>query len=869
MDSNIQNKNFWHLSSEETARLFETDTEKGLSAQEVKDRLTAFGKNTISTSKKAAGLKIFLNQLTSPLILVLIFAGIVTLAISHYRDSIFIFIAVFVNAALGFYQENKAERALSELKTYLKQRARVIRDGQEREIDAEELVPGDIIRLAQGDRVPADARVMFVNDFQVDEAVLTGESLPVSKLADKSPESAGLSDQTCMIFAGTLVTQGVCAAIVCRTDSSTELGKIASLIATSENEKTPLQKAIITFSVYSSIVLGVLTLVVFGVGLLAGYSVLDMFLTSVAIAVSAIPEGLPVSMTVILAVGVERMAKRKGVVRKLVAAEALGSTTVILTDKTGTLTMAKMVMSKIIPFENLDEQRLIARALTNANVLIENPHDDPDSWRMNGRIMETALVRSAGLRGMTFAEITAKEHILQTLPFNAVQKFSVSLIKESGKHLLVFFGAPDILVNHSSLDAKEKEALIEQIDSLAYSGERVLGVATKEITHTENFSLSKDLSLSHLSFNGLLTFRDPIRPGIKHAISRVGFAGIKTVILTGDHRGTALAVAKEIGMRVDDHVVLDASELAKLSEEELRRRLPGLTVISRVTPFDKLRIAKLYQQMGEVVAMTGDGVNDAPSIKQADIGIAMGSGTEVAQSVADLVLLDDNFETIVAAIEEGRQILANIRKVLVYLLSDAMDEMMLIGGALVTGLPLPLNPLQILWVNFFSDSFPAIAFAFEKEPDGLAHRPHKGKVTLFDPLTKFLVLIIGVVTSALLFAIYFMLLKLGFDETVVRTFVFASFGTYTLLVAVSIRSLDRSIFSYSPFSNHYLTVGILIGLGLMAAAVYHPGLQSLFGTVSLSLPWIIGVVLIGLLNIVLIEIAKGFFRSRQKLSAVK
>lgn len=862
--SNIQQTNFWHLSSEETARLFETDVEKGLSAQDVKDRLLAFGKNTISTSKKTVGLKIFLNQLKSPLILVLIVAGIITLAISHYRDAIFIFVAVVVNSALGFYQENKAERALSELKTYLKQRARVIRDGQEREIDAEELVPGDIIRLAQGDRVPADARVMFVNDFQVDEAVLTGESLPVSKSSDASPESAGLSDQNSMIFAGTLVTQGVCAAIVCRTDSSTELGKIASLIATSENEKTPLQKAIINFSIYSSIALGALTLVVFGIGILAGHSALEMFLTSVAIAVSAIPEGLPISMTVILAVGVERMAKRKGVVRKLVAAEALGSTTVILTDKTGTLTMAKMVMSRIIPFDDVDEQKLIARALTNANVLIENPHDDPESWRMNGRIMETALVRSAGLRGMTFAEITAKEHVIQGTPFNAVQKFSVSLVKESSKHLLVFFGAPDILLSHSSLGAKEKKELLDQINSLALSGERVLGVATKEIAHTENFSISKDLAPSSLSFDGLITFRDPIRPGVKHAIRRVQDAGVKTVILTGDHRGTAIAVAHEIGMRVDDISVLDAPELSKLSEEELKTRLPQLAVISRVTPFDKLRIAKLYQEMGEVVAMTGDGVNDAPSIKQADVGIAMGSGTEVAQSVADLVLLDDNFETIVAAIEEGRQILGNIRKVLVYLFSNVTDGLILIGGSLLTGLPLPLNPLQILWVNFFTGSFPAVSYAFEKEPDGLTHKPLKrGKIKLFDPVMKFMILAIGLSTSALLFVIYYTLIRLGYDEAVVRTFIFAAFGTYTLLVALSVRSLERSILSYPIFSNKYLNGGILIGLVLMAVAIYFPGLQSIFNTVALPLNWVLGVVLIGLLNIVLIEIAKWFFRSKQ------
>ncbi|OGH88103.1 MAG: hypothetical protein A3J93_05635 [Candidatus Magasanikbacteria bacterium RIFOXYC2_FULL_42_28] len=863
MNSNIQTKKFWHLSFDETAELFATDIKKGLSEQDVQDRLLTFGKNTISASKKSAGLKIFLNQLKSPLILVLIVAGIVTLAISHYRDAVFIFVAVIVNSALGFYQENKAERALSELKTYLKQRARVIRAGKEREIDAEELVPGDIIRLAQGDRVPADARVLFVNDFQVDEAVLTGESLPVSKSIDISPELAGLSDQDSMIFAGTLVTQGVGAAIVCRTDSSTELGQIATLIATSENEKTPLQKAIINLSIYSSIALGALTVVVFGIGILVGYSPFDMFLTAVAIAVSAIPEGLPISMTVILAVGVERMAKRKGVVRKLVAAEALGSTTVILTDKTGTLTMAKMMLSKLIPFE-INEEKLLARALINADVLIENPTDDPESWRMNGRIMETALVRSAGMRGLALAEITAKEHVLQNRPFNAVQKFSVSLVKESGKHLLVFFGAPDILLNHSSFGAKEKDALIEQIDTLALSGERVLGVATKEIAHTENFSIAKDVSLTGLSWNGLITFRDPIRPGIKHAIDRVREAGVKTVIMTGDHRGTAMAVAKEIGMKIDKQSVLDASELAQLSEVELRARLPGLVVIARVTPFDKLRIAKLYQAMGEVVAMTGDGVNDAPSIKQADVGIAMGSGTEVAQSVADLVLLDDNFETIVAAIEEGRQILGNIRKVLVYLLSNVADGLILIGGSLLTGLPLPLNPLQILWVNFFADSFPAISYAFEQEPDGLKHQPLKrGQIKLFDPVMKFLILVVGLSTSALLFVLYYFLTQLGYDEAIVRTFIFASFGTYTLLVALSVRSLDRSILSYPLFSNHYLNGGILVGLVLMAVAIYLPGLQAVFNTVALPFSWVVGVALVGLLNIVLIEIAKWFFRSRQ------
>lgn len=862
MSSNGKEKNFWALSGEDVVALFETDQTRGLTRVLASERLSTFGRNVIQSSKRTNGLKIFLNQLKSPLIFVLIIAGLITLAIAHYRDATFIFFAVIINSLLGFYQENKAERALSKLKTYLKQRTKVIRDGKEQEVDAEEIVVGDLIKLSQGDRVPADARVVFVNDVQIDEAILTGESLSVSKIIEASPESSGVGDQQSMIFAGTLVMQGECSAIVCRTKSETELGKIATLLRTSSNEKTPLQAAITRFSIISSIVLSILTLFVFGLGVLYGYSAIDMFLVAVAIAVSAIPEGLPVSMTVILAVGVERMAKRKGVVRKLVAAEALGSTTVILTDKTGTLTMAKMELAQFIPF-HVDAQTLLMRSLANTNVLVENPEDVPDAWRMTGRIMETALVRSAAMRGMTFAEIQAKDHVLQSTPFNAVQKFSVSLIREVDKYFLVFFGAPDILLGHAALNEQEKKTITEQIDTLAQSGERVLGVAVKQMEKIEDFSLAKDLSVSALTLNGFITFRDPVRPGMKNTLQKIERAGIRTIVLTGDHRGTAMAVAREIGLVVNDTSVLDASELVHLSDEELRARLSSVSVIARVTPFDKLRIAKLLQEMGEIVAMTGDGVNDAPSIKQANVGIAMGSGTEVAQSVADLVLLDDNFETIVAAIEEGRQILGNIRKVLVYLLCNVADGLILISGSLLTGLPLPLNALQILWVNFFADSFPAMAYAFEKDSDSLLFKPQRGKMQLFDPLMKFLIIVIGLSTSIFLFAVYFILMRFGFEEVVVRTFIFAAFGTYTLFLSLSVRSLEKSILSYPLFSNRLLTVGIVIGFVFMIAAIYIPVLQQLFGTVALSFYWVVGVFLVGLFNIVLIELAKWFFRRKQ------
>jgi P-type Ca2+ transporter type 2C len=863
MNSNTQDKKFWQISIEETAKFLETNLESGLSNQEAKNRLDTFGKNALKKSKKTGAIKIFFNQLKSPLILILISAGIVTLSISHYSDAVFIFIAVIVNSILGFWQENKAENALAQLKTYLKQRARVIREGKEKEINAEEIVIGDIVRLAQGDRVPADARIISVNDFQVDESILTGESLPSVKSVTIDPQLANIADQDSMIFAGTLVTQGVCAAIVCRTDTNTELGKIASLIEKTENEKTPLQKSIIKFSISLSIIIGILTLLIFFIGIFSGKPLLEMFLMSVAIAVAAIPEGLPISMTVVLAIGVERMAKRKGVVRKLIAAETLGGTTIILTDKTGTLTMAQMILSKIIPFV-LSEKQILTYALANANVLVENPEDTPELWRMNGRIMETTLVRSAAMKGISFNEITDKSHVLQTIPFNAVQKYSASLIKNNNEHLIIIFGAPDILLEKSSLNEQDKKIKLQEINSLASSGERVLGLATKKIKHTEDFSLSKDLELSDLSFDGLLTFKDPVRPGIKDVISRVSKAGIKTIIMTGDHQGTAIAVAKEIGLNIDNKSILDASELTTMSDMKLKEKLPFISVVSRVTPFDKIRIVKAFQDAGEVVAMTGDGVNDAPSIKQADVGIAMGSGTEVSQSVADLVLLDDNFETIVAAIEEGRQILGNIRKVLVYLLSNTTDGLILIGGSILAGVPLPLNALQILWVNFFTDSFPAIAFAFEKEKDVLANKPDGKNMKLFSPIMKFLILIIGIFTSAFLFVAYLILLKWGFDPQTVRTFIFGAFGTYTLILALSVRSLEKSIFSIPLFSNKYLSGAIALGLILMAIAIYIPVFQRLFNTVALSLNWILGILLVGVMNIIFIESAKWVLRKYKK-----
>ncbi|MFA6050207.1 MAG: HAD-IC family P-type ATPase [Candidatus Paceibacterota bacterium] len=860
----LDKKPYWSISPEEVSRAFDTNCESGLGEDEVEKRLQKYGKNILTKDDKGSLWRIFFTQLKSPLIVVLLAAVVVTISISHYQDALFIFIAVLVNTLLGFYQEYKAEKALSELKTYIKERVHVIRNGKEREIDADTLVPGDIVRVSQGDRISADGRLVSVNDLEIDEAILTGESFAADKSIDSVSADALLGDQKSMVFAGTLVVQGVGTYIVCATGERTELGKIADLVAAAEDEETPLQARIRLFSLKASAFLGALTIIIFVMGILAGQSYTDMFLTSVAIAVSAIPEGLPISLTVILAVGVERMARRKGVVRKLIAAETLGSTTVILTDKTGTLTMADMQLADVISLQGDSEDALLSLALTNANVVVENRETTPLMWRMSGPIMEKALVRAAGLRSIDDQKIKHEAKIEQYVPFNAADKFSVSLGDSIEGKRLVFFGAPDILVSHSTLSASEKEELVKHIEKLALEGKRVLGVATRLLDEGESVPvLSENILIDRITIRGLITFRDPIRPNVREVMQRVERAGIKTVIVTGDHRGTAEAIAREVGIPIVKGGVIEARELEKLTDKELEERLKIVRVIARVTPADKLRIAKAYQSMGEVVAMTGDGVNDAPSIKQADVGIAMGSGTEVARNVADLVLLDDNFETIVAAVDEGRQIAQNIRKVIVYLFSNVTDGFLLIGGALLAGVPLPLNPLQILWVNFFSDSFPAIAFAFEKENDGLMSKKSTLRKGLFDPAMRFLIIVIGFGSSLALLGMYFALLYFEFDQKIVHTFIFMCFGTYTLFLALPIRRLEQSIFSYSLFSNMYMVGGVIAGVALMLIAVYMPAFQALFDTVALSPLWLFSAFAFGLVNIAAVELSKLILRKKE------
>jgi len=834
---------------------------EGLSERTASEIRAQAGPNELPIQGRLNGMRILLQQFKSPILLILLVAGSVTLLLREWGDSAVILGAVLVNALLGLYQESKAENTLAVLTTYVKDQARVMRDGHERVIEARDLVPGDVVMLVAGSRVPADVRLLGESDLHVDESILTGESMPVKKQLGPVDARAGLADRTCMAYTGTNVVQGSGRAVVTATGTRTEIGRIAELVGSARQEETPLQKALLRFTYRATIVLGILTAILFAYGVWSGRSPLEMFLISVATAVAAVPEGLPIALTVILAIGVERLAKKKGVVRKLLAAETLGSTTVIMTDKTGTLTEARMKLEAVLPTQQERGKReLLELALSQSDTLIENPEDLPEAWRVAGRPVEVALARGGAEAGVLLPELRRRYEVLELLPFNSFDKYAASLVRREDGDLVVLFGAPENVMARSSVDDEARAELMAQVDELAEGGARVLAVAAGTVV-PGSATAAAHVAGGAARFLGLITFRDPVRASVKDAIARVTAAGVRTLIVTGDHAGTALTVARAVGMPAEGPgAVLTGPEIEAMSDEELRARLPEVRVVARSTPEHKLRIARAFKDLGEVVAMTGDGVNDAPALREADIGVAVGSGSDVAKASADLVILDDDFGTIVAAIGEGRNVLENVRKVIAYTLSNAFDGLLLIGGSLALGIPLPLSTLQILWVNLFTDSFPAMALAFEREsPDG-TQGPVRIHPSLFDPELRFLVLVIGSLTTAGLFGTYVALLWQGFDPLLVRTFIFASFGVYTLFLAFSVRSLRASILSYPLFGNPYLVAGTGIGFVMMAAVIYVPFLQGVFDTVPLSLPWVGGVVAIGLATVAMVELGKWLYR---------
>ncbi|MDP3646195.1 MAG: cation-transporting P-type ATPase [bacterium] len=864
----------WSLTSEETLSTLEAH-EHGLAETEVKTRLQQYGPNTLPKSKRLDALAILWRQFASPLIFLLLFAAGLTLLLKEWVDTSVILLAVFLNAGLGFYQEYRAENTLEKLRTYIKERARVVRSGVEQEVDSEQLVPGDIIKLSYGSRVPADARVISENNLFIDESILTGESLPVQKSAGVVSEASAVSERTNMAFAGTLVVDGAGTAVVSATNGSTEFGRIAALVSSTGHEQTPLQKALWNIAWFIFLGISILVALMFFAGLSRGIPLLEMLLIASAVAVGAVPEALPIALTVILAIGVQRLAERKGIIRNLAAAETLGSATVIMTDKTGTLTQANMRLVGIETKDELlagkapheeselpgDKRSILEAAILGIDVTVDTAGTEP---RFTGRSLDVTIAKAAHRHGIDVIEHMREKHP-PLLAFNSTNKFSIVKNKHNEHYVI---GAPDILLARAVLSKDEFLALEARVHTIASEGKRLLGIA-KLHAHSGQ-DTTPDLSAvaravaedaQKLEFLGILIFRDPIRPEAKHALQRIAQLGARVVMVTGDLKGTAIAIAKELGWQVHEGHALSGEELRKLSDAELQNVLPNIKIFARVTPEDKLRIGQLLRARGDIVAMTGDGVNDAPVLKSADIGIALGSGTDVAKSVADVVLLDDNFKTIVAAIEEGRRILANTRKAFVYLMTSCFDEVVLIGGSILIGLPLPLTALQIIWVNFITGSLPALSFAFEhlysEQPTN-----KRGAGAIFDTKVRVLTIGIGTITSILLFTLYAVLLRNDIPLAEARSILFLCFGSYVLAVAYCFRSLRRPLFTYPIFGNRALNWSVLFGAILLFATVYIPFLQKIFHigvAPPLELLWIVAAWVF--FNMTIVETTKWIFRS--------
>lgn len=815
-------------------------TTSGLTHTEAKKRQEEFGKNEFQEQKKRGVMRVFFSHFFNPLIFILLFASGITIYLQEVVETIVIWLAIFVNLFFSTYQEYRAENAIDQLKKLIKNRALVLRGGQSEEIDSSELTVGDIVLIQYGSRVPADIRLIEAHDLKVDESMITGESLPVSKHTDIVTNEV-LSDRKNYVLSGTLVTNGNGVGVVTHIGAQTEIGKIAESISNTKKVLTPVQTAVKNISWYIFFIALGIVFFIFLLGLFRGEDFYDMLVLASAVAVGAVPEALPIALAMILAIGVLTISKKGGLIRKLVATETLGSTTLVLTDKTGTLTEGNLQLENILLWK---KDGFEANDFSRDKKL--HPDQEMVLIQASQNFSRTSTNAFEVILNKTLQTCDARElpiHAKIITPFNSTNKYSVS----QNHDIYTVVGAPDILVQNASLSDQEKEYALERIQTLSTQGKRLIAVAEKK---------TKDsFQLQELTILGVFVLSDILRKDIKKQISEITAHGISVKIITGDLPGTALYIAHQVGLHVLEQQILTGAQLRELTDEELLQIIPEIKVFARVTPEDKLRIGKLYQQLGEIVAMTGDGVNDSPALKAMDIGIALSSGSEVAKSAADMILLRDDFKTIVETITVGRSIKKNIQKVFVYLMSNSLDSVFVVTGSLIVGLALPITALQIIWVNILTGTLPALAFAYDKTKD-----VRSVTKDIFNRKVKVLALGIGTISSFFLFILHYALSKNIDDGAVAQAVFFLCFAVYILIIAYSFRDLDKYIWQYNPFSNWRLNAGVVFGLVFIVATVYTSVGQQIFSLVAVPYEylWILFAWLF--FNVWIVEFAKFLFR---------
>ena len=890
---------FHEMKIEQVEKALETDFSSGLSQEEVKKRINQYGLNELDEGEKQSALLLFFSQFKDFMVLVLLAATLISGLLGEYIDAIAIIAIVIINGFLGFFQERRAEKSLDALKELSAPQVSVLRDGQWIKIPSKEIVLGDILKFTSGDRIGADVRVIESKSLEIEESALTGESVPVSKhIESLTNPNPGIGDMENIAFMGTMITRGSGIGVVIATGMKTAMGQIADLLQNAESQDTPLQRRLEQLGKILITVALLLTVLVVVVGVLRGHDLYEMFLAGVSLAVAAIPEGLPAIVTVALSLGVQKMIKKNAIVRKLPAVETLGCASVICSDKTGTMTQNKMTVTHLwsggqtwtvdgVGYQpqgnfyrnerNINprdekalQQMLIFGMLCNHSDLIVRD----DEYFLDGDPTEGALLVSAMKAGFARTKLLDEFTIINEFPFDSARKMmSVHVKDKQGRHFIVTKGAPDVILGISEsvlwdertqfLNKQTQLNVQEAINGLASQALRTIAIAFKPI-QANTIILSEHEAEKNLTLIGIQGMIDPPRPEVKKAVKECKEAGIKTVMITGDHVITAKAIATQLGIITNKSKVIDGNALSKMSVDELEEVVDDVSVFARVSPEHKLKIVKALQNRGHIVAMTGDGVNDAPAIKAADIGVAMGiTGTDVAKEASALILLDDNFATIKAAIVEGRNIYENIRKFVRYLLASNVGEILVMLFAMILALPLPLIPIQILWVNLVTDGLPAMALGLDRpEENVMKRKPRSPNEGVFSRGLGWKVVsrgfLIGLVTL-----ISFMIVydnnpsELQYAQTVA----FATLVMAQLIHVFDCRS-EKSVLSRNPFGNQYLVWAVISSLALMFVVIYYPPLQPIFHTLPIAAKdWLL---IVGLSSIPTFLLAGSFLLRKTK-----
>ena len=867
----------WYtLSTKEVEKQMQTNIEFGLNEKQVEDKQNKFGLNKLEEKKKESIVIKFIKQFNDFMIIILIIASIISAVVARlegsndYFDSIIIIAIVVFNAIMGLVQEAKAEKSLEALKKMTAPTCRVKRNGKISTIKSEQIVPGDIVLLEAGNYVPADCRLISSSNLKIEESSLTGETVPVLKDANcMLKEKTALGDMVNMAFSTTIVVNGHGEAIVTDIGMNTKVGKIAKMIITNEAPETPIQKKLEEVGKSLGIACLGICLLIFVIGLLKKIEPIEMFMTSVGLAVAAIPEGLPAIVTIMLSIGVTKMAKKNSIIRKLPAVETLGSSSVICSDKTGTLTQNKMQVTKIanINGETNDKEYIkwlmgMATMCTDVEISKEN-----GKMELTGEPTEKAIVSKALDEGQNKNELYNVMKRVKDIPFDSSRKMMTTIHKMPNGYRVITKGAPDVLLkrcnkvydngNVTTLDYSKTKLIENQNNKMADEALRVLAIAYLDIPNLPS-KIDTETVEKNLIFIGLIGMIDPPREGVKEAVATCKKAGIKTVMITGDHIITAKAIAKDLGILRGSDLAVTGEELDKIPQSILQKNIMNYSVFARVTPEHKVRIVKAYQSTGAVVAMTGDGVNDAPALKNADIGIAMGkNGTDVAKNAADMVLTDDNFVTIVEAVKQGRNIFDNIKKAVHFLIATNIGEIVTIFLGLVLGLKSPLLAIQLLWINLVTDSLPAIALGLEKpEADIMDKKPRDSKKGIFaDGLWQRIITegtMLGILTL-----VAFSVGNYLYDIEVGRTMAFVSLGLLELVHSFNIKS-EESIFKVGLFENKYLMGAFILGVILQIVVVVIPSVAEVFKLVPLTQVQWMYTFGISILPLVIMEIQKAF-----------